>query len=56
MQYQIESGDGTVYGIYEAETPEAAFAAMVKDGMGDTETAGTAEDWIITPVDESSEE
>lgn len=49
MTYQIESKDGTIFGSYEGETPEEAFAAMVADGMGDTETAGTADDWIITP-------
>jgi len=55
MQYQIESRDGTIYGTYEGETPEDAFAAMVEDGMGDEETAGTADDWIITPVGETEE-
>lgn len=49
-KYQIESKAGVIFGVYEGETEEAAFAAMVADGGGDEETAGTAKDWIITEV------
>ena len=49
--YRIESRDGAVFGDYQGATPEEAFAAMVADGKGDAETAGTPDDWIITPVD-----
>lgn len=51
MKYQIESKDGTIYGTYEGDTPDQAFAAMVAAGVGDEDTAGTADDWIITPLD-----
>ena len=49
--YRIESRDGTVFGDYQGATPEDAFWSMVADGNGDAETAGTPDDWIITPVD-----
>lgn len=53
--YYIESKAGVIFGIYEGDTPEGAFAAMVADaGDGvDTDgssTAGTADDWIIIDV------
>ena len=48
--YRIESKAGVVYGDYEGDSPEQAFAAMVADGAGDDETAGTAADWIITEI------
>lgn len=52
-QWQIESKAGVVYGVYEGETPEEAFAAMVDQagGAGDYtdggSTAGSLQDWII---------
>jgi hypothetical protein len=57
MTYQIESKDGTVYGTYAGDTPEEAFAAMLEDAGGSTETTdgtpaeGHADDWIITPTE-----
>lgn len=55
--YRISSKAGIVFGEYQGETPEEAFAAMIAeagDGL-DTDgnsSAGTAADWIITEVDE----
>ena len=55
-KWQITSKAGVVFGVYEGETPEEAFAAMVADG-GDAcdvdgrSTAGTVDDWIIREVD-----
>lgn len=51
MRYQIESRDGAIFGTYEGTTPAQAFAAMVADGNGDAETAGTVDDWIVTPIE-----
>jgi hypothetical protein len=47
--FQIESRAGAVFGIYEGETPEDAFAAMVADAGAGAE--GTAADWIIDSVE-----
>lgn len=55
--YQIESKAGIVYGIYEGDTPEQAFAAMVAEAGGPAEDSdgapveGTPADWIIRKVD-----
>jgi hypothetical protein len=46
--YRIESKAGLVFGEYEGETPEQAFAAMVADGGPGNE--GTIEDWIVREV------
>lgn len=44
--FQIESRAGAVFGVYEGETSEDAFAAMVADAGAGAE--GTAADWIIS--------
>jgi len=44
--FQIESRAGAVFGVYDGETPEDAFAAMVADAGAGSE--GTAADWIIS--------
>ena len=49
--FQIESRAGAVFGIYEGETPEDAFAAMVADAGAGAE--GTAADWIIAAISHS---
>lgn len=55
--WQIESKAGVIYGEYEGETPEAAFAAMVDDMGGPAEDCdgnpleGTPEDWFIREVE-----
>ena len=54
-KFQIESKAGVVFGVYEGETAEDAFKAMIEEaGSGEdvdgNETAGTAADWIIKEV------
>ena len=54
-KWQIESKAGLMYGVYEGETAEDAFQAMVEDGGEGVDddgnaTAGTSADWIITEV------
>ena len=55
-KYQIESKAGAIFGVWEADSEEAAFAAMVEEA-GDgvycdgNSTAGTAADWIIKMVE-----
>lgn len=49
--YLIESKDGVVFGEYEGNTPDEAFAAMVRDGGKSDGAEGTAADWIITKVE-----
>lgn len=48
--WKIESKAGVVYGVYEGETAEAAFAAMIADGGESDGAEGAAADWIITEV------
>lgn len=50
--YRISSKAGVEYGIYEGDTPEQAFAAMVADGGGEVgdDSVGAAKDWIIEQV------
>jgi hypothetical protein len=52
-RFQIESKAGVVYGVYEGDTSEQAFAAMCADAGDETgsEAAGSAADWIIRPVE-----
>jgi hypothetical protein len=49
-KYQIESKAGEVFGTYEGDTPEEAFAAMCVEAGDEpgSEASGTAQDWIIT--------
>lgn len=54
-KFQIESKSGVVFGIYEANTPEEAFEAMVADAgdgfdVDGCRSAGTVADWIIREV------
>lgn len=55
-KFQITSKAGVDFGIYEGDTEEEAFSAMIADG-GDGEddagrsTAGAAQDWIIHAVE-----
>lgn len=57
-RYTIESRAGVLYGVYEGDTPEAAFAAMVADGGGHVgdEHVGTAADWLIRECEPGSDE
>lgn len=53
--YRISSKAGVDFGVYEGDTPEAAFAAMVAEGGDgvDSEggsTSGSIGDWVIDPV------
>lgn len=50
--FQIESKAGVVFGVYEGETPEEAFAAMVAEagGVVGDEPTGVPSDWIIREV------
>lgn len=51
-KYQIESTAGVIFGVYEGETPEDAFAAMCADAGDEpgSEAAGSAADWLISEV------
>lgn len=54
-KFRITSKAGVVYGVYEGETPEEAFSAMIADGcdgcnVDGRSTAGTVDDWIIREV------
>lgn len=56
--YRISSKAGVDFGVYEGDTPEAAFAAMVAEGGDgvDSEggsTSGSIGDWIIEPVSDA---
>lgn len=56
-KFRITSKAGVEFGVYEGETREAAFAAMVADagdGADDdgNRTAGSAADWIIEEVEQ----
>jgi hypothetical protein len=54
-KFCIQSKSGVICGIYEGDTPEAAFEAMVAD-VGDgydvdgRRTAGTVDDWIVVEI------
>lgn len=55
--YRIESRDGTDFGVFEADTAEEAFGAMVEDagaiGAVDDDgkpMAGTIDDWHVTEI------
>jgi len=54
-KFCIQSKAGVICGIYEGDTPEAAFEAMVAD-VGDgydvdgRRTAGTVDDWIVVEI------
>ena len=54
-KFCIQSKAGVICGIYEGDTPTAAFEAMVAD-VGDgydvdgRRTAGTVDDWIVIEV------
>ena len=54
-KFCIQSKAGVICGIYEGDTPEAAFEAMVAD-VGDgydvdgSRTAGTVDDWIVVEI------
>jgi hypothetical protein len=59
MKYRIASRLGDDFGIWEGESPEAAFLAMVAEcGDGDdadgNSTAGDWTDWIIEPADDQT--
>lgn len=55
-RFQIESTAGVVFGIYDGETEDEAFAAMVEDSGGHAvdcdgvSTSGSLENWIIREV------
>jgi hypothetical protein len=54
-KFCIQSKAGVICGIYEGDTPTAAFEAMVAD-VGDgydvdgRRTAGTVDDWIVVEI------
>ena len=56
-RYEIASKGGESFGIYEGNTPEEAWAAMVEDagGPGTDDDGkpleGTPADWIIVEVE-----
>lgn len=55
-KFRITSKAGVEFGVYEGETKEDAFEAMVADagdGVDDdgNRTAGSAADWIIEEVE-----
>lgn len=51
-KWQIESKAGDIFGVYEADSAEEAFAAMVAQAGSSDGAEGTAADWIITEVTE----
>jgi hypothetical protein len=51
-KWKIESKAGVIFGVYEGETAEDAFAAMVEEGGSSDGAEGEASDWIITEVSE----
>ena len=50
-KYQIESKAGLIFGVYEGETHEEAFAHMVEDAGTSGGAEGSPNDWIIFEVD-----
>lgn len=56
--YRIMSTEGLDFGLFQGDTPEEAWEAMVQDAGGHTtdeeghDTVGTPADWIIKEVDE----
>ena len=54
-KFCIQSKAGIVWGIYEANTPEEAFEALVAEAgdgydVDGNRTAGTVDDWIVIEV------